>query len=416
MNRKLKIFMVLGASFPSWQGTQVYIGEQIEAVARRGHKIILLSYAGGAKEYKGSFTSEQWKEFVISPLNIFNKNFATKIKESLNIYNIIHLRLADFPHYDNLNSGPNITKILLDIQLPLIIRYVTSNIKFDIIYSHHIEALIASVFALPKIPIIYHAHTYLKEELPSYFENKLLARICSNIAPVGDFIFPRFSDLIISISPFYYKKMINYGIDEIVYIPAGININKAEMDIKNSKINNVLCYAGNLDPYQGIEEMFDGIGEVLLQLKDWNLHIITNSDITPKIKKVLPQKDKVKIINFKSWREVENHIEHADICLIPRLTRGGFPIKLLNYLNKQKCVIVRDRAVEGIDIKDGVCIVYKKEDWAEKIKELALNPEKRQIIAKTGKKILIRDYDIEKSIDLLEEKLYNLTSFSKQDM
>jgi glycosyltransferase involved in cell wall biosynthesis len=308
----MRVLHVAALPFPSHQGTQVYIRQLCE---RQRHEVHLVTYAHGIDGAGLSFE---------------------------------HHRSPDFPRSRSLRSGPSWDKPLLDAGLAREAARVAGRIRPDIVHAHHYEGLAASM-GIGGVPIVYHAHTLLEPELPMYFEGGAVRALASVSGLAADRWLPRLADHCLAISPHLRDVLIDHGIEEdrVTYVPPAI---EEDVDGRGRGDGRSLIYLGNLDGYQGVESMLEGFQGVRERLPDARLRIVTDSG--PKrcmdLASRLGIEDAVCIEPHGDFRTVLPRLLASSVAVVPRRIPGGFPIKLLNYLNAGVPVLASVHGAVGL--------------------------------------------------------------------
>lgn len=404
------LFMEYNGPFPLWQGTQVLISQQIEELACRGYKIILLTYGNLERvDYRpgGNII------FYEIQFDVLNPSYALKkIEESLKSKDVVHL----FPYqsfckrFIPLHSGPTFGRVLLDVVLLYIGYFLTTKLEFDIYFAHHVEASF-NLYLLKKIkkkPLIIELHTSLEGELPSYFKLDFFEPLLFLVGKKVDTFLIKKADLLIVVSPLLKEMAQKYN-KNVVYIPPWTD--DLSMEEGESSEKNTITYVGNLDKYQGVEELLIEAKKVVEQFPDWEFLIITNSTVPPSILSILKNRERIKIIGYKDWETAKRYIMESAITVVPRLIEGGFPVKLLNYLSFGKPCIVRDKAIKGnesIFNQEVVEIVYKREEWSKKLKALIEDKARRDQLKRNARKVVTKHFNKKYWGELLDNLILGL--------
>ncbi|MGH7572072.1 MAG: glycosyltransferase family 4 protein, partial [Gemmatimonadota bacterium] len=134
---RLNVAMVAACPFPFPRGTPIRIQRVAEAMARRGHRVHVVTYHLG----------DIWEE---PPF-------------------VLH-RIPAISGYRKTSPGPSYRKIfVVDRRLAAKLREVLASYPIDLVHGHHYEGLMVALLARRAgIPILYDAHTTLESELPSY--------------------------------------------------------------------------------------------------------------------------------------------------------------------------------------------------------------------------------------------------------
>jgi glycosyltransferase involved in cell wall biosynthesis len=310
MGRRLRIAVVAACPFPARRGTPVRVQRLSEALAARGHRVVVFTYPLG----DGS---------PVGP--------------------VVVRRAAGLPGYRFLGPGPTAGKLLgLDWLLAHEVRRGLRRERFDLIHAHHYEGLVVALLARPAgLPIAYDAHTLLETELPSY---PLLAVPRGTRRRVGrelDRRLPSRADLVVAVSRRIADRLVDDGRVERERVCVATNgVEAAFFAVPRRAIGHVcggapprVVFAGNLGPYQGIDHLVDGFAMVGAQIPGARLELITDDDARPLVARLarLGLADRVDVTPG-DLEELPTRLARADVAVNPRPAGDGVPQKLLNYM------------------------------------------------------------------------------------
>ena len=333
--------MVAACPFPSPQGSQVFVEQMSNNLARSGHSVHLLTYGSGRE--------------------VTGKGFS-------------HERIRRIPGDDRMRSGPSLVKPLLDV---LMVRSLLSMVvreRIDVIHAHNYEATIAAlaVRARRRVPVVYHSHNLMGDELPTYFARAIAGRAAGVLGRALDRFVPRRADHTIALCPYSAAILENYGVEpgRISVIPPAID-DEGEWGARSHARealgldgdNEVIGYLGNLDRYQNLELLFTAVRELMKRRDASPLRLlIATHDVDSDfdafaarhgiegVARVVPVED------FEGGKRV---IEACDILALPRRLGSGYPIKLLNYMSAGRPIVtagcgskVLTDGVDGLVVAD----------------------------------------------------------------
>lgn len=287
--RRLRIVHVAACPFPSSQGTQVYIRGLARALARRGHDVTVVCYGHG----EGPLDSE---------------------------YRVV--RTPSIPGYRRMRSGPDVVKPLLDVALAAQVARVDA----DVVHAHNIEGPMAAALAgmLRHRPVLFNAHTSLKEELPTYFQSRPFQWLGARLGAVIDHSLPRLADASMAIREQHAQVLHQRGVPRVFWVPPGVDAEDlVETEPWPLPPGPWVVYAGNPDAYQDLQVLF----AAMEQLPDVGLLLVGASPFpqTPTI-------TRRHVVQTTDFSVVRRCLAAADVAALPRGVCSGFPIKLLNYL------------------------------------------------------------------------------------
>ena len=214
--------------FPTYQGTQAALASMLHASSEPGRPVHLLTYARGAYELDAPYS--------------------------------IH-RISDFPRVRSLRSGPSVGKLALDARCIVETGRLCERLKPETIVAHHIEAALA-VLAARVGPVYYVAHTSLEHELPIYFPRFPE----SPIAAIGHYLEARVCRQAASVAAVAPSLSMLLG-ERTTYLPVpwppctgGAPTPREARRALRLPVEGPIClYAGNLDRYQGWEDLIPAL-------------------------------------------------------------------------------------------------------------------------------------------------------------
>ena len=320
--------------FPSHQGTQALLREQCLELAGRGHEVHLLVYAHGGWEERWPFT--------------------------------VH-RLSDWPRERSLRSGPSWRKAALDLRLAAVVRRLARTVRPDLVHAHNYEALVACVLARPRQPLIYHAHTLFERELPSFVRSGLAQAAAGVVGGLMDRLVPPRATATLAVSPRLVDELCRrrHPADRIVCSLPGIAppLARGDRDEVRAELGlggvEVVGYCGNLDGYQDIPTMLSALAELSRRRPAVRLLVITSSSRGELVEAArgMGVAERLLVVAHGSFDEAFRRMAAIDVCLVPRSTPGGFPIKLLAYLAAGRPVVSTRVGVAGLELGEAVSVV-----------------------------------------------------------
>ncbi len=305
---------VLGAfPFPLPQGSQVFARDQALALQRAGADVRLLCYGRGCGPLPADLLLE---------------------------------RIPSWLSPRRLRAGPGPGKPLADLALARACVASHRRRPFEIALAHNAEAALAALCARARIgvPVIYLAHTLLGVELASYGPRSLrppLDRIgCALdawIASRADAVIAlaRAAGGVLAAAPGARVEVIPPGLDpRPAPDPARLARTLARHSLEPGRY---ALYAGNLDRYQNLGEL-DAAARELPELP---VVVATHAAAAPRWRHL-----RLLRVDPEEAREL---CFGALLAVLPRRQAGGFPIKLLNYMEAARPVVAFAGAAAGLE-------------------------------------------------------------------
>ena len=325
--------------FPSHQGTQAAIDAMLSASVDSDPSTHLLTYSHGAYPRVTAYG---------------------------------HHRIPDFPKVRSLRSGPSWGKVALDARGVASIRDLARRLQPRAIVAHHIEAAATSL-AAQVAPVHYFAHTSLSHELPVYFP-RVAGRAISAIGSTLERSVCARAAGVAAVAPSLANLLPNAS---YIPVPWSHSAERSHRHEARAALGlpldaRVCLYAGNLDRYQGWEDLFDALTRLRRIVPGARLLVATVSDVGP-ARRAARIRGIENAVDFRALSSERARIEAhaaADIAWVPRRTTGGLPIKMLDAFARELPVVAQERAAAGLPVA-GACAVVGNDDPHELAAEAA---------------------------------------------
>jgi len=323
-NRREIRAAVLGAfPFPYPQGSQIYVTDQSRALARQGFAPTLLTYGRG----KGDIPDDL--EVVPSPRWLAPRK---------------------------MRSGPGLGKFPADAAL--LATYLAHHRRkpFDVALAHNAEAAVVALAARPLVgvPVVYVVHTILRYELSSYAAPRWAKGLDAIGAGLDHWIAKR-ADGILALCQDAIDILEPHARGPLALIPPGLDPARAP-DAKTQQDACALhqlepghfcLYGGNLDGYQDLELLARAAQRLdALEPKGFSQIVIATHrlDTVPEVLRGLARLRCIQVDDFEQMRSLIHAAQSVVLC---RRRRGGFPIKLLNYMEAGRPIVAFDGIAPG---------------------------------------------------------------------
>jgi len=316
----LRLLHLYAGPFPTNQGTQALVGQICRGLAAAGHEVHLLAYAHGRESAFGPFT--------------------------------VH-RIPDRPRFRSERSFPHPVKALLDLRMSAECARLLGELRPDIVDAHHYEALLAARLADPRrrVPLVFHLHARLGPELETYLPGRLAGPARLMGAAIDRFL-PRLADRVVAVDRESVRLLIAGGLParRVTWVPPPADVPRIPARPSRCPGDRVRAvYAGNLDAYQGLDRLLDGLARLGPAARAvLEVEVITASEPSgfEARARALGLGDLVRVTAHGPFERAWPRVASADIALVPRSLGGGAPIKLVNALAAGQAVLA-DQRVAG---------------------------------------------------------------------
>jgi len=320
----MRILLIGAFPFPYPQGSQVFAAGQAAALARPGVEVALASYGAGEGALPDGI---DW------------------IPSSR--------RLAPARR----RSGPSPGKPLADAALTATVVGAQRRRRFDLALAHNAEAALVAAFArrLTGLRYVYVAHTLLERELSSYAARRHRARLDRLGSRIDRWVAGN-ADAVIALSRAAEGALAPYARGPVSRIPPGLDRRDPPSESQRRAAcrahgltpGHFFLYTGNLDGYQEIDRLASAaacLGE------DAPPVVVATHDASgaasfPGLR--------VFEVDFASARALAFE---ATALVLTRTRTGGFPIKLLNYMETGRPIVACDGVAEGLTNDRTACLL-----------------------------------------------------------
>ncbi len=342
MHASRRIALVAACPFPSPQGSQVFVGQMAKRLAAAGHDVHLLTYGQGAEQSGHGYR---------------------------------HHRIARLPGDDALRSGPALMKPILDAMLTRRLARLVREERIEIIHAHNYEAAVAAIAAraVTRVPVVYHSHNLMGDELETYFKTPLAKRLAALAGRALDRTVPSKADRVIALCEWSAARLREAGCEaaRISVIPPAVEDEGpivagagARASFGISEHAFVVVYSGNLDAYQNLPLLLRAIelvrGREGPRSAPVHLLMVTHAAREARERVASPGLEgRLHLIEARGHAEARRALGISDIAALPRRLGSGYPVKLLNYMSAAKAVVtagcgskVLRSGVDGIVVAD----------------------------------------------------------------
>ncbi len=366
--------MVAAMPYPSGQGTQALVGEMARGLSLRGHQVHLVCYHHQAFARTEPFT--------------------------------VH-RIRPVPFYQRIRSGPDLVKPFLDLMLAQKAASVVRSHCCQLVHAHNYEGALAGCWAakLNRVPLLYHAHNLMADELPRYFHSAPASKLAQTLGVGLDHFVPRLADAGIAIHQRLAAALSARGLAAHVVEP-GIDTAFWAPAKNTDRRHPLMIYTGNLDAYQDLPILFRALQIVRNKMPAARLLIATPNEIQQARKMAVDHGviDGCEFAFTSGAADTRKHLHRALLAVTPRSSWSGFPIKNLNAAAAGLPLVCCAGSAFGLEPGMTGLVVDNADPkaLADAMIDLLQNPARARRMGQAGRRLAENKYSLAGSLDAIE--------------
>lgn len=309
--------MIAACPFPAPRGTQICIQGLAAQLAQAGHQVHLVSYA--------RYHAHRFE--AVETLKPYRHHFA----EGLSV---------------RAQSGWQWRKLVADVFLYRMCRYLLRQMRFDVLHAHHIEGLAIGVALrrFYRVPLVAHMHTDLVAEVPSYSCKRYVGTALGRLAGVTEAQLLQHADYGLALNSNDAMRLKLCVQAECVY-PA-LALEKPLLRLKKHVHRPYLIYSGNADAYQNLPFLLAAWSRIYPQLSSYRLLIATHQAGPHwRAAETCPG---VEVMVVGSFEQMQGLIRGGVLALCARQLCGGFPVKWINYWSAQTPMVAIQKTGQSV--------------------------------------------------------------------
>lgn len=309
----LRLAVVGAFPFPLSQGSQLYVRDQLGALQQLGTEITLFCYGTG----EGNAPEE---------------------------LDIVRVPRGLSPSV--LRTGPALGKPLADAALSGALLAAHRRRPFDVALAHNGEAALAALLARSAggLPVVYVAHTLIEHELPTFCP-PLLGPVARAAGRTLDSTIAGRVDAIIALCRDAGKALEPRARGPVTVIAPGLDPaaspERARVDQVCRRFGLVrgrfALYTGNVDGYQGLDLLAEAAQlapDIAWVVATHGKHRFEAAGVSC----VRTTPEEARALGFG-----------CGAALLPRRCPGGYPIKLLNYMEAARPIVAFEGIADGLE-------------------------------------------------------------------
>jgi glycosyltransferase involved in cell wall biosynthesis len=304
----VRLALLAAFRFPAPQGSQRYADEQARALAAAGSDVTLFCYGRGDGRDTGA-------------LQI--------------------VRSAPWLAPARRSARHDLRKLPSDASLMGTLLGAHRATRFDAVLAHNAEAALLALALRPwlRVPVVYVAHTLWSVELGAHLpSSRALSRAARVPGAALDRLLVGRADGTLVLSRAAERELRPHARGPLVRIPPGWTQERAPDPDEVEDVcrrhelapHAFAIYAGNLDAYQDLPELDAAAGRVAPR----TVVVATHDSRAVRFRHL-------RVLRVASPEESRLLVYGARVAVVPRRHVGGFPIKLLQYLEAERAVVAR---------------------------------------------------------------------------
>ena len=244
-------------------------------------------------------------------------------------------------------AGPSAAKLLADPALAVLLASAHRRRPFDAVLAHNAEAALAALAVRPIVrrPVVYVVHTLWGEELECYLPPPL-ARTAGTLGTRLDRALAARADGVLALCEAAARRLAPFARGPLRVIPPGLETQPAPAQEERLRAcaragvrpGGFALYAGNLDRYQDLA-LLERAARAVPELP---LLVATHEEL-PRSRGAL------RCVRVADAGEARALLFSAAVAVLPRRRPGGFPIKLLNYMEAARPIVAHRELADGLE-------------------------------------------------------------------
>lgn len=312
--------ILLLAPHPVYQerGTPIAVGLLLRALSERGESVDVLTYHEG---------------------------------RPLHYPGVSVQRIPALPWVRNIRPGFSVKKVFCDLCLAVLAVRQCARRRYDVVHCVEEAALIGRLLrALFGVPYIYDMDSVLSQQLAL---RGGWWRRWSRLGRVTERWLIRGAAVVVAVCDALAETARQYGARRVVVLrdvslldpaDASRGVNGSRSD--GAADGPVVLYAGNLEPYQGIDLLLESFAMARQAVGQGRLVIVGGNEADRlaygRRAQALAVGAHVEFLGPRPLAELGRHLAQADILVSPRVAGGNTPMKIYSYLDSGRPILATD--------------------------------------------------------------------------
>jgi glycosyltransferase involved in cell wall biosynthesis len=340
----VRLALLLAAPFPLHQGSQVYVADQAAALRAAGAEPVVVCY--GASDGRTPAAPVVRTPARVTPAT--------------------------------LRSSASPAKLAADVALGRALVAAHRAAPFDAVLAHNSEATAVALAVRGRlgIPVVYVVHTLLRHELSAYGP-RALRRGLDLAGALVERRLARGADAILVLSRAARDDLAPLARGPVALVPPGLDPAPAPSTdaiagacrAHGVEPERFVLYAGNVDRYQDLEVL----DAAAARLPDTPVLVATHDPSGARF-------EALRAVRVADRSEARALLHGCAVAVLPRRRPGGFPIKLLNYMEAGRAIVAHAGVGEGLEHDRSAWLLPDEagpDAWAEALFALLTDPARR---------------------------------------
>jgi len=351
----VRLALVLAAPFPLHQGSQVFVADQSRALRAAGAEPVVVCYGAsdGSTADVPLWRAPAW----VTPAT--------------------------------LRSSAHPAKLATDGALGRALLHAHRAAPFDAVLAHNSEATAVALAVRRRlgVPVVYVVHTLLRHELSAYGPPRLGA-LLDRAGGVLERALARRADAVLALCEDARAELAPWARGRVAVIPPGLDpapppepaARAAACRRHDLPPGGFVLYTGNLDRYQDL----DRLDAAAARLSDAPVVVATHDAADAAFAHL-------RVVEVADAAEARALLHACGVAVLPRRRPGGFPIKLLNYLEAARPVVAHAGVGAGLVHGETAWLLPPEAGppaWAEALAGLLAEPERAEALGRAGRRHL----------------------------
>ena len=388
----MKILMLAPQPFFQPRGTPFSVLGRLYALSRMGHSVDLVTYHRG---------------------------------DDVTIPNVRILRIVNIPFIKNVKVGPSLAKIPMDVALFFKALYLLSVNRYDLLHTHEEAGFMGIAFKkMFRIPHLYDMHSSLPQQLHNFQFSR--SRILHKVFETLEKRTLRGADGVITICPdlYNYVESLNVArnhrlIENVLDYASLFEPSDGELEhplFSDPRLTDKikLLYVGTFEPYQGIDLLIEGIGEVVGEIPSAHFLLVGGKpEQVARYREQVSRSGRSDYVTFTgsvSPVVAERFVQFSDVLLSPRISGNNTPLKIYSYLRSGKPIVATRHITHTQVLDDSVAILTEAtpKSFARGIIEAVKSKSRVRAMVRNAQRLAAQKYSYEIYVKKLAELLDNM--------